>query len=65
MTNGQIELRDLVVLRVIGIKVILSVKARVSLDLAVERKAYEDRQLRHLAVEPRQRPWHAKAGGTY
>ena len=37
--DGQIELRNLISFRQIGIKIILAVKFRIARDIAVERKA--------------------------
>ena len=59
-----IELRDLVVLRIIGIEIIFPVKLAVLVDLAVCRKTNLHRVLNHLSVQHRKRPRHAGTDRT-
>ena len=56
--DREIQLGDLIVLRIIRIEVILPVKLTILIDLAVGGQAYCGRILHHLSVEYRQRARH-------
>ena len=45
MTDRQVQLRNLVVLRIVRVEVVLTVKFAVLVDLAVGGKTYSQRQL--------------------
>ena len=60
--DGQIQLRDLIVLRVIGIEIIFSVKFTILCDGTIRRKAYCHRIFYHLFIQHGKRSRHT---GTY
>ena len=64
VADGQIQLGYLVVLRVIRIKIILSVKFTVLMNVAIGGKAYSQGIFHHLPVQYRQGAWHPRADGT-
>jgi hypothetical protein len=60
--DGQIQLRDLIVLRVIGIEIIFSVKFAILCNGTIRRKAYCHRIFYHLLIQHGKRSRHT---GTY
>ena len=62
IADRQIELRDLVVLRIIRIEIVFTVEAAVRVYLAVGGQSYRYRQFYHTLIENRQRAGHS---GTY
>ena len=60
--DGQIQLGDLIVLRVIGIEIIFSIKFAILCDGTIRRKSYCHRIFHHLFVQHRKRARHT---GTY
>ena len=56
--DGQIQLRDLIVLRVIGIEIIFSVKFTILCDGTIRRKTYCHRIFYHLFIQHRERSRH-------
>ena len=60
--DGQIQLRDLIVLRVIGIEIIFSVEFTILCDGTIHRKTYCHRIFYHLFIQHGERSRHT---GTY
>ena len=61
IANRQIQLRDLVVLGVIRVKIVLTVKLAVLMDMAICRKTCLDGKLYHFFIEDRKRSRHTGA----
>ena len=59
--NRLIELRDLIVFRQIGIKIVFTVEFIEFLDIAVQSKSRTDRKFHHLFVEHGQSAGHTQA----
>ena len=64
ITDRQIELGDLVILRIIRIEIVFTVKAAVRMYLAVGSQSYRYRQFYHTLIENRQRAGHSGAYRT-
>ncbi len=61
VADGQIQLRNLIILRIIRIKIILAVKFAELVNLAVGRQPHRHRVLHDLLIQYRKRPRHTGA----
>ena len=64
VADRQIQLGDLVVLRIVRIKIILTVKFTILVNLTVGRKAYRHRIFNDLLIQYRKRTRHTGAHRT-
>ena len=55
------ELGDLVVLRIVGVKIVFPVKPAVLVDFTVDRQPHRQGVFHHLSVQNRKRPRHSGA----
>ena len=61
VTDGEVELGDLIILGIVGIKIVFPVKPAVLVDFTVDRQPHRQGVFHHLSVQNRKRPRHSGA----